>query len=139
MATALAAQLQQIAASSKATLDVKAQKAAHAKSLIFPPREAVSQNFQSLYNECRKEYDELCRIDARFLAFNSTLFSEQSRDEDRTQLTAAENAELDKRTEAFLRLVCGRLHIRPAIYSVEWLVRRFRYSPTPPGLGCTAE
>ncbi|KAK8090131.1 BP28CT domain-containing protein [Apiospora hydei] len=126
MATSLAAQLQQIAASSKATLDVKAQKAAHAKSLISGAREAASQNFQELYTKCRQEYDELCRIDGRFLAFSTTLFSEQSRDEDRTQMTTDENAELDRKIDSFLRLVGGRLRISPAIYSVEWLVRRFK-------------
>ncbi|KAK8873259.1 armadillo-type protein [Apiospora arundinis] len=126
MATSLAAQLQQIAASSKATLDVKAQKAAHAKSLISGAREAASQNYQELYTKCRQEYDELCRIDGRFLAFSTTLFSEQSRDEDRTQMTTDENAELDRKIESFLRLVGGRLRISPAIYAVEWLVRRFK-------------
>ncbi|KAK8048515.1 armadillo-type protein [Apiospora phragmitis] len=126
MATSLAAQLQQIAASSKATLDVKAQKAAHAKSLISGAREAASQNFQELYTQCRQEYDELCRIDGRFLAFSTTLFSEQSRDEDRTQMTTDENAELDRKIDSFLRLVGGRLRISPAIYAVEWLVRRFK-------------
>ncbi|KAK7952503.1 armadillo-type protein [Apiospora aurea] len=126
MATSLAAQLQQIAASSKATLDVKAQKAAHAKSLVSGAREAASQNFQELYTKCRQEYDELCRIDGRFLAFSTTLFSEQSRDEDRTQMTTDENAELDRKIDSFLRLVGGRLRISPAIYAVEWLVRRFK-------------
>ncbi|KAK8126102.1 uncharacterized protein PG998_001861 [Apiospora kogelbergensis] len=126
MATSLAAQLQQIAASSKATLDVKAQKAAHAKSLVSGAREAASQNYQELYTKCRQEYDELCRIDGRFVAFSTTLFSEQSRDEDRTQMSAGENAELDRKIESFLRLVGGRLRISPAIYAVEWLVRRFK-------------
>ncbi|KAK8083591.1 snoRNA-binding rRNA-processing protein UTP10 [Apiospora saccharicola] len=126
MATSLAAQLQQIAASSKATLDVKAQKAAHTKSLISGAREAASQNFQELYTKCRQEYDELCRIDGRFLAYSNTLFSEQSRDEDRTQMTTEENAELDSKIDSFLRLVGGRLRISPAIYAVEWLVRRFK-------------
>lgn len=128
MSTSLAAQLSQIAASSKATLDVKAQKAAHSKSLIFEPRVAASQNYHSLYNICREGYDELCQLDPRFGVFSSTIFSEQSQDEDRSQMTAAENAELDKIVESFLRLVGGRLRLMPAIKAVEWLVRRFRYA-----------
>ncbi|KAH8205749.1 hypothetical protein TruAng_000025 [Truncatella angustata] len=126
MSTSLAAQLAQIAASSKTTLDVRAQKAAHSKSLIFEPRVAASQNYQTLYNICREGYDELLQLDARFGAFNNTIFSQQSQDEDRSQMTSAENAELNKIIESFLRLVGGRLRLMPSIRSVEWLIRRFR-------------
>jgi U3 small nucleolar RNA-associated protein 10 len=126
MSTSLAAQLAQIAASSKTTLDVRAQKAAHSKSLIFEPRVAASQNYQTLYNICREGYDELCQLDARFGVFAGTIFSEHSRDEDRSQMTAAENTELDKKIESFLRLVGGRLRLMPAIKAIEWLIRRFR-------------
>ncbi|KAI0166233.1 armadillo-type protein [Xylariaceae sp. FL1272] len=126
MATALAAQLAQIAANSKTSLDLRAQKAAHSKSLIFEPRVAASQSYQTLYGICREGFDELCQLDPRFVPFQKTLFSEQSQDEDRTQMTADENAELDKRIDAFLRLAGARLRLMPAIKSVEWLVRRFQ-------------
>ncbi|KAI0180019.1 hypothetical protein GGR52DRAFT_529399 [Hypoxylon sp. FL1284] len=126
MATALAAQLAQIAANSKSTLDVKAQKAAHSKSLIFEPRAAASQSFQALYGICRQGFEELCQLDVRFVPFGATLFSEQSQDEDRTQMTAAENAELDKKIDSFLHLAGARLRLMPSIKAVEWLIRRFR-------------
>ncbi|KAI1816818.1 armadillo-type protein [Poronia punctata] len=126
MATALAAQLAQIAANSKASLDVKAQKAAHSKSLIFEPRVAASQGFQTLYTICREGFDELCQLDSRFIPFGTTIFSEQSQAEDRTQMTASENAELDKRVDSFLRLAGARLRLMPTIKAIEWLVRRFR-------------
>ncbi|GAP90048.1 putative BP28CT domain-containing protein [Rosellinia necatrix] len=126
MATALAAQLAQIAANSKSSLDVKAQKAAHSKSLIFEPRVAAVQNFQTLYGICREGFDELCQLDPRFLPFGATIFSEQSQDEDRAQMTAAENAELDKRIDSFLRLAGARLRLMPTIKAIEWLIRRFR-------------
>ncbi|KAI0118669.1 armadillo-type protein [Nemania sp. FL0031] len=126
MATALAAQLAQIAAKSNSALDVRAQKAVHSKSLIFEPRVAAVQNFQTLYAICREGFDELCQLDPRFAPFGSTIFSEQSQDEDRAQMTAAENAELDKRVDSFLRLVGARLRLMPAIKAVEWLVRRFK-------------
>lgn len=127
MTTALAAQLAQIAASSKSTLDVKAQKAAHSKSLIFEPRVAASQNFQTLYGICHQGYEELCQLDARFIPFSTTIFSEQSQDEDRSQMTAAENAELDKKIDSFLHLAGARLRLMPTIKAIEWLIRRFRY------------
>ncbi|TPX14366.1 uncharacterized protein E0L32_005562 [Thyridium curvatum] len=126
MATSLAAQLAQIAASSKSTLNIKAQKAAHSKSLIFEPRVAASQNYQTIYTLCYEGFEELCQLDSRFAQFSTTIFSEQSQDEDRTQMTAAENAELDKKVESFLRLAGSRLRLMPTIKSIEWLIRRFR-------------
>ncbi|OLN93949.1 U3 small nucleolar RNA-associated protein 10 [Colletotrichum chlorophyti] len=126
MATSLAAQLAQIAASSRASLDVKAQKAAHSKSLIYEPKVAANQSYQALYTTCSEGFEELCELDARFRPFSNTLFSEQSQSEDRTQMTAAENAELDNKVESFLRLVGSRLRLMPAIRALEWLVRRFR-------------
>ncbi|RGP72211.1 hypothetical protein FLONG3_6837 [Fusarium longipes] len=126
MATSLAAQLAQVAANSKSTLNVKAQKAAHSKSLIWEPRVAATQSYQTLYTTCIQGFEELCQLDARFAPFHSTIFSEESQNQDRTQLTAAENEELDRRVEAFLRLAGSRLRLMPAIKSVEWLIRRFR-------------
>jgi U3 small nucleolar RNA-associated protein 10 len=128
MVSSLAAQLSQIAANSTNALNVKAQKAAHSKSLIFEPRVAASQSFDTVYTLCHEGFQELCLLDGRFLEFQRSLFSEQSQEQDRTQMTAGENAELDKRLEAFLGLAGGRLRLNPAIKAVEWLVRRFRYS-----------
>ncbi|UQC78139.1 BP28CT domain-containing protein [Colletotrichum lupini] len=126
MASSLAAQLAQIAANSKASLDVRAQKAAHSKSLLFEPRVAATQSYQALYTICLEGFEELCELDGRFKPFGLTLFSEQSMSEDRTQMTAAENAELDKKVESFLRLVGSRLRLMPSLRALEWLVRRFR-------------
>lgn len=130
MASSLASQLAQIAAESKASLDTKAQKAAHSKSLIWEPRVAATQSYQTLYATCIKGFQELCRLDSRFALFQSTLFSTESQNQDRTQLTIAENEQLDKQVEAFLRLAGSRLRLMPAVKSIEWLIRRFRYSPS---------
>jgi len=126
MASSLANQLSQIAANSTNSLNLKAQKAAHSKSLIFEPRIAASQSFDTIYTLCHEGFQELCLLDGRFLEFQRTIFSEQSQDEDRTIMTAEQNSELDKHLEAFLGLVGGRLRLKPAIKAVEWLVRRFR-------------
>ncbi len=127
MASSLAAQLSQIAANSTNSLNLKAQKAAHAKSLIFEPRVAASQGYDTIYTLCHEGYHELCLLDGRFVDFQRSIFSEQSQEQDRTQMTAEENAELDKRVESFMGLVGARLRLTPAIKAVEWLVRRFRY------------
>ncbi|KAK1081175.1 snoRNA-binding rRNA-processing protein utp10 [Friedmanniomyces endolithicus] len=126
MATALQQQLAAIAANSTHQLDLKAQKARHSKSLLFEPRDAASQGFDTIYQICYEGFEELCMLDAWFSAFGRSLFSEQSKSEDRTQMTAAENGELDRMLENFLGLVGARLLLKPAMKAVEWLVRRFR-------------
>lgn len=126
MASSLAAQLARIAANSTKSLNIKAQKAAHGQSLIFEPRVAASQSFDTVYTLCHEGFEELCLIDGRFLEFQQDIFSEQSQEEDRTQMTAAQNAELDKRLEACLGLLGGFLRLHPAIKAIEWLIRRFR-------------
>lgn len=126
MTSSLAAQLSIIAANSENSLNLKAQKAAHSKSLIFEPRVAASQSFDTLYTLCHEGFQELCLLDSRFLEFQRDLFSEQSQEVDRTQMTAAENSALDNRLELFLGLVGGRLRLNPAIKALEWLVRRFK-------------
>jgi U3 small nucleolar RNA-associated protein 10 len=126
MATSLAAQLSAISANSENSLNLKAQKAAHSKSLIFEPRVAASQSFDTVYTLCHEGFQELCLLDGRFSEFQRDIFSEQSKDEDRTQMTAAQNSELDQRLEVFLGLVGARLRLSPAVKAVEWLIRRFR-------------
>lgn len=126
MATALQQQLAAIAANSTQQLDLKAQKARHSKSLLFEPKDAAGQSFDSIYQICSEGFDELCMLDGRFLPFARNLFSEQSKFEDRTQMTAHENEELDVVIRSFLGLLGGRLLLRPGMRAAEWLVRRFR-------------
>jgi len=126
MSTLLAAQLSQIASNSNNSLNLKAQKAAHSRSLIFEARVASSQSFDTLYTLCHEGFQELCLLDGRFLEFQRDLFSEQSQEQDRTQMTIQQNSDLDRRIEAFLGLVGARLRLNPAIKAVEWLIRRFR-------------
>ena len=126
MATSLATQLAHIAVDSTNPLDLKAQKKAHSQSLVFEPQVAATQDFDTLYQICLESYQELCRIDPRFSGFSSNVFSEQSKKENRAQMTAAENTELDVVLESFLSLVGVRLLLKPAVKAVEWLVRRFR-------------
>ncbi|KAF2274764.1 uncharacterized protein EI97DRAFT_434991 [Westerdykella ornata] len=124
--TSLQKQLAAIAASSTHQLDLKAQKAAHGKSLLYEPRVAASQSFESIYVLCCEGYRDLCALDQRFVPFARNLFSEQSKDEDRAQMTKKENEELDSVLEAFMTLVGPRILLKPAEKALEWLVRRFR-------------
>lgn len=126
MASALASQLSQIRAKSFHSLDLKAQKKAHSQSLLFEPRIAATQDFDTLYQLCYEGFVELCRLDPRFADFSGNIFSEQSKLEDRTLRTEAQNERLDSVLEDFLGLVGGRLLLKPALQAVEWTVRRFR-------------
>lgn len=126
MTSTLALQLAQIRVKSTNTLDLKAQKKAHSQSLLFEPRTAAAQDFDILYQLCHEGYIELCRLDPRFTDFSGTLFSEQSKLEDRTLMTESQNQRLDSVLEDFLGLVSCRLLLKPALQAVEWTVRRFR-------------
>ncbi len=126
MATTLASQLAQIRVQSTNALDLKAQKKAHSKSLLFDAHHAATQDFDTLFQLCNEGYQEICRLDQRFLSFAGNLFSDQSKQEDRTQMTAAQNKSLDNVLEDFMSLVGARLLLKPAIKAMEWLVRRFR-------------
>lgn len=124
--SSLQKQLASIASSTTHELDLKAQKSAHSQSLLFDASIAASQSFDLLYQICAEGFQELCAIDPRFVDFGRTLFNPQSRSEDRNQMTARETEDLNSVIEQYLGLVGSRLLLRPAIKSVEWLVRRFR-------------
>lgn len=128
MATALAAQLAQIRTHSTNSLDLKAQRNAHSRSLLFDSRVAASQDLDTIYDICYEGYKDMTRLDSRFLSFEGNIFSEQSKLEDRTQMTAAQNDQLNVVLEDFLSLVGAKLLLKPALKTVEWLVRRFRYA-----------
>ncbi|RAL03856.1 snoRNA-binding rRNA-processing protein UTP10 [Aspergillus ibericus CBS 121593] len=126
MASSLSAQLSQIAAKSTNQLNLKAQRIAHSQSLIFDWKVATTQDFDTVYQICFEGFQELCQLDPRFAPFERTIFSEQSKAEDRTEMSAAQNKELSTVLEAFLALVGGHLLLSPAVKAVDWLIRRFR-------------
>src|SRR5271170_7346196 len=95
MASTFIAQLRQIALNSTNELDLKAQKASHAESLIFDRKTAGAQDFETIYQICLEGFQDLCRLDPRFLEFQHSLFSPQSKNEERGQRTTEENAALD--------------------------------------------
>ncbi|KAI9665265.1 MAG: snoRNA-binding rRNA-processing protein utp10 [Trizodia sp. TS-e1964] len=126
MATALRAQLAKIAANSSNALNLKAQKAAHSQSLIFEPQVAASQTFDTLYAICIEGFQELCQLDKRYAEFSRSIFSEQSKIQERNQLTPALASELNRVLEDFLGLVASRILLKPALKALEWLIRRFK-------------
>lgn len=126
MATVLAAQLAEIRSKSSNPLDLKAQRKSHSQSLLFDPPYAANQDFETIFQLCYEGFIDLCRIDSRFKPFAKSLFSEQSKQEDRNLMTQSQNDHLNVLLEEFLCLVGGRLLLKPGLQAVEWLVRRFR-------------
>ena len=126
MTTTLAAQLAKVRANTINPLDLKAQKKAHSQSLLFEAQIATTQDFDTIFEICYEGFQELCKLDDRFISFVNNIFSEQSKVEDRTQMTVAQNGQLNNVLEEFLGLVGGRLLLKPALKALEWLVRRFR-------------
>jgi U3 small nucleolar RNA-associated protein 10 len=126
MAYSFAAQLSDIAAKSRNELDLKAHKTAHSQSLIFEKRVAGSQDFDTIYQICLEGFEDLCKIDPRFQEYQRNLFSQQSKTQERDQMTAEQNTILDTVIEACLGLLGGRVLLNPAVKVAEWLVRRFR-------------
>lgn len=126
MASSLVTQLAQIRAQGANPLDLKAQKKAHSQSLLFDARAAATQDFETIFWICNEGFQDLCRLDSRFADFAQSIFSEQSKQADRTQMTALQNSQLDGNLERFLGMVSSKLLLKPALKAVEWLVRRFR-------------
>jgi len=124
--TSLQQQLAVIAANATKQLDLKSQRTAHSKSLLFDPKIAAVQDFNIIYQICYEGFEELCAIDSRFIQYSQNLFSEQSKFEEREQWTSEQNKEANTAIEEFLCLVGGRLLLKPAQKAVEWLVRRFQ-------------
>ncbi|TLD05634.1 hypothetical protein E2P81_ATG10242, partial [Venturia nashicola] len=126
MATALQQQLAAISAKSTDQLNLKAQKQRHAKSLLFEPREAATQSFDTLFQICGEGFDDLCSLDSRFRSFATNLFAPSSVEVERETLNKKENDDLNTVVEQFLGLICGRLLLKPALKCVEWLIRRWK-------------
>ena len=131
MATSLGAQLAQIRNENTNPLDLKAQKKAHSQSLIFEPQIAGAQDFDTIYQLCYDGFNDLCHLDSRFLSFAETLFSEQGKSQDRTQMTSTQNMELDIVLEDFIYLISSHLSLKPALKAIEWIIRRFRSATIP--------
>jgi U3 small nucleolar RNA-associated protein 10 len=124
--SALQKQLAAIAATSSKQLDLKAQRAAHGQSLLFPARVAVSQDFETIYHICLEGFEELCALDSRFNVFANSLFGEESKSQDRGQMTLDQIKELDVVIQRFLGLASSSVLLKPTQKAVEWLIRRFR-------------
>lgn len=125
--TSLASQLASIKANNNATiLDKSRRRKLHGVSLLYDPKEAASQDFETVYYESVEAFRELAALDARFLRFEKSLFSETSIRFDRLVQSRDQDDALNDAIEQFLMLVSQYLHLNIAFRALEWLVRRFQ-------------
>jgi U3 small nucleolar RNA-associated protein 10 len=82
MATALARQLQSIRSETTATLDKRRHE--RVASLLFDPAEAAEQDYATVLSLGVNGLQGLVQLEPRFQHFEKTLFSETSKDIDRT-------------------------------------------------------
>lgn len=125
--TSLSSQLAGIKANNNATiLDKSHRRKLHSVSLVYDPKEASAQDFETVYYESVEAFRELASIDSRFLHFEKSLFSETSIRFDRLVQSRDQDKMLNDAIEQFLMLLAQYLHLNIAFRALEWLVRRFQ-------------
>ena len=127
--SSLQQQLGSLRAQSSQQFNLRAQRLAHSKSLIFTPQQAASQNFHDIYQQCVQGFNSLCELDGRLRTFGANIFSPDSPDADRLHMTKQDAARTNTAIKDFLSLIAPRIQLEAAQYAIEWLVRRFRYQP----------
>ncbi|KAJ2343536.1 snoRNA-binding rRNA-processing protein utp10, partial [Coemansia sp. RSA 2618] len=95
-------------------------------SFLFDGRQAADIDTQTVFDIGCDGLSELRKMNRRFDAYASTLFSPAVKDLDRVLQTREENARLDESIRSFLFLVAPYFLTKPAGKALEWLVRRFR-------------
>lgn len=124
--SSLALQLSAISSkTASVALDRKSRSRIHSRSLIFDPKVAATQDYETIYDHALEGLDELIDLDPRFKRFKQTLFSESSITLDRNVQQQESIDQLDKNIEAFLNLVGPYFLLSPTVKALEWLVRRF--------------
>ncbi|XP_017069848.2 LOW QUALITY PROTEIN: HEAT repeat-containing protein 1 homolog [Drosophila eugracilis] len=123
MSTALAQQLQKLAAPQSSITLVDARSRA---SLLFDPKEAATKDRKSIYEIGVVGLQELTDFNPAFKEFQLTLFDEATLTLERSVELPEVNKMLDAAIGKFLRLLSPYLLLRPAHLAFEWLLRRFQ-------------
>ncbi|ODV97206.1 hypothetical protein PACTADRAFT_48956 [Pachysolen tannophilus NRRL Y-2460] len=123
----LSQQLSTIAGANQTlALDRKKRSKLHSVSLIYDPKFASTQDYDSIYQVSLDALEELELIDKRFGRFKLTIFSETSISVDRLIQTKEQNENLNKTIDAFLSLLSPYWNLNIAVKAAEWPLRRFQ-------------
>ncbi|KAJ7701560.1 hypothetical protein B0H17DRAFT_1195339 [Mycena rosella] len=125
MVSSLAAQLAK-GASLNAPLLVDRSRRKTAESYLFTGREADQHDLESIHALGVNGFLQLASLNAACHPFEGPLFSDGSKDTDRTLLSAEAVDQLNASIAAFLALLGPYLTEAPTGKVLEWLVRRFR-------------
>ncbi|KAJ7042839.1 hypothetical protein C8F04DRAFT_1251651 [Mycena alexandri] len=125
MVSSLAAQLAK-GASLNTNLLVDRSRRKASESYLFTGREADQHDLESIYALGVNGFIQLTSLNAAFREFEGPLFSEGSKDADRTLLSSEAISQLDASIASFLALLGPYLIEAPTGKVLEWLVRRFR-------------
>ena len=92
-------------------------------SFLLTGKDAGTLDLDSIYWLGLNGLEELISIDPSFNKYTDTLFSESSRDFERSILTQEAAKKVDESISGFLRLLSPYFLLRPAHKCLEWLVR----------------
>lgn len=125
--SSLKSQLAEVAASNATVaLDRKRRQKLHSASLIYNPKTASTQDYDTIFENAVEALKDLIEIDPHFEIFTRSLFSESSMSIDRNVQTKEEVKNLDNAINGFLMLASSKWHLAPTLHATEWLVRRFQ-------------
>lgn len=126
--TSLGAQLKELSLKNAFATNLATLK--HRPTLLYAdtPKLAQDRDRDEVFAIALNGLLELIQLDARFVQFQSNLFSEQLKAYDRTLKTVEENLKLDQRISDFLAMVSPHMLLKPAVKCLEWLIYRFQIS-----------
>jgi U3 small nucleolar RNA-associated protein 10 len=122
--TSLARQLERLAIPGQPSLRQLVSK--KRPSLLFDRREAADMDADTFFSLGRNGLEELIGIDHTFSQFEDSLFTESSKEFERSVQTPDVLAELDRNLSVFLRRLSPYLLLKPAQKCLEWLVHAYR-------------
>jgi U3 small nucleolar RNA-associated protein 10 len=125
MVSSLAAQLAK-SASLNATILVDRSRRKTSESYLFTGREADQHDLESIYALGVNGFLQLTSLNAAFRVYEESLFSDSSKDTDRTLLASEAVNQLNVSINGCLSLLGPYLTEAPTGKVLEWLVRRFR-------------
>ncbi|KAL5728414.1 hypothetical protein ACHQM5_001504 [Ranunculus cassubicifolius] len=123
MATSIEAQLQRLASYSQPE---QTKRASTRPSIIHDPIKAADIGLDTILTQAISGLEVLMQIDSRFGSYENSLFSLRSRDSDRELLGIDENNKINESISSYLRLISGHLQLYSAIYTLEYLIRRYK-------------
>ena len=122
--TSLARQLERLAIPGQPSLRQLVSK--KRPSLLFDRREAADMDADTFFSLGRNGLEELIGIDHTFSQFEDSLFTESSKEFERSVQTPDVLVELDRNLSVFLRRISPYLLLKPAQKCLEWLVHAYR-------------